>query len=239
MSAGHLLVVDDDQAILDLLTDFLSEHGFTVATATDGRTMGQALDARPSDLVILDVKLPGEDGLSLAARLRATADIPIIMLTGQGGDIDRIVGLELGADDYVVKPFNPRELLARIKAVLRRSRGTDAPRAEGERPDRRRFRGWEVDLSTRVLTAPDGRPVSLTQGEFNLLEALVRAPNRILSRDQLLTMTRLTDGDVFDRTIDVLILRLRRKIEPNPKTPSLIRTERGLGYVFAADVVTV
>ncbi len=239
MKSGSILVVDDDPGILDLLADFLGEHGWRIATARSGTEMRRCLEAETPELVVLDVKLPGEDGLGLIAQIRQRQPgLPVIMLTSLGTEVDRIVGLELGADDYLAKPFNPRELLARIRAVLRRAQPVAA--AEAETPagggERLRFEGWSLDLGRRQLHAPDGEPVGLTHGEFKLLEAFLRAPNRVLSRDTLLEMTHLGEADVFDRTIDVLVLRLRRKIEPNPRQPTLIRTERGVGYVFAANV---
>ncbi len=236
MKSLHVLVVDDDPAIRETIEDFLSEYDFQVSTAGDGAGLFEVLERGRCDLVVLDLKLPGEDGLSLAARLRSSYDIPIIMLTSLGSDVDRIVGLEMGADDYLAKPFNPRELLARIRAVLRRVRGLSIKPTPETRHQRVHFAGWTLDLTVRDLLSPQGERVDLTAGEFNLLEAFIKAPRRILSRDQLLEMTHSTDAEVFDRTIDVLILRLRRKIEPDPRHPSLIRTERGAGYVFAPQV---
>lgn len=230
-----VLIVDDDADVRDLVRFELEAQGWEVAEAGSGAEIAEALKRLPPDLILLDLRLPDQDGLSIAQRLRATSSIPIIMLTGLGGDIDRIVGLEMGADDYVVKPFNPRELIARIKAVLRRAgAGAAAPTP----PDHecRSFAGWRIDLSARQLKDPSGAAVALTNAEFLLLEAFVSAPRRVLSRDQLLERTRSDGGEVFDRTIDVLILRLRRKIEPNPRAPQLIRTERGAGYVFDAEV---
>jgi len=233
----HLLVVDDDPDIRAIVRHVAEAAGWRVDEAGDAAGLGVRLRNGSPDLILLDIGLPDQDGLTVARRLRATSDIPIIMLTGLGGDIDRILGLELGADDYVVKPFNPRELVARIRAVLRRTRGPlAAPGGDPLGHDCRRFGGWLLDLTARRLSAPDGSPVTLTNAEYRLLEAFVTAPRQVLSRDQLLDRTRLPGEDVFDRTIDVLVLRLRRKIEPNPQAPSLIQTERGAGYVFAADV---
>ncbi|MBZ4024101.1 DNA-binding response regulator [Rhodobacter sp. TJ_12] len=230
-----ILIVDDDPDVRDLVRYELEAREFTVVEAACAADVAPLLAPAPPDLILLDLRLPDLDGLALASRLRATSSIPIIMLTGLGGDVDRIVGLEMGADDYVVKPFNPRELVARIKAVLRRA-GSGVVPADLADHDRRSFAGWVIDLSARSLETPAGQPVALTNGEFLLLEAFVRAPRCVLSRDQLLERTRADGGDVFDRTIDVLILRLRRKIEPNPRAPQLIRTERGAGYVLDADV---
>ncbi|WP_097070925.1 response regulator [Rhodobacter maris] len=230
----RILIVDDDPDLRDLVRFELEGHGFEVVEAASAAEVAPALVPVPPDLILLDLRLPDQDGLAVAGRLRATSRIPIIMLTGLGGDVDRIVGLEMGADDYVVKPFNPRELVARIKAVLRRTGAAAAPELADH--DRRGFAGWVIDLSARSLETPAGQPVALTNAEFLLLEAFIRAPRCVLSRDQLLERTRSDGGEVFDRTIDVLILRLRRKIEPNPRAPQLIRTERGAGYVLDAEV---
>ncbi|ETD87868.1 response regulator [Rhodobacter capsulatus] len=231
----RILIVDDDPDVRELVRYELESRGWEVSEAATAAEVAPALAAAPPDLILLDLRLPDQDGLTLAARLRAASAIPIIMLTGLGGDVDRIVGLEMGADDYVVKPFNPRELVARIKAVLRRS-GAAAVPVEMTEHDRRSFAGWVIDLTARSLETPAGQGVALTNAEFLLLEAFVRAPRCVLSRDQLLERTRADGGEVFDRTIDVLILRLRRKIEPNPRAPQLIRTERGAGYVLDAEV---
>ncbi|NDR55218.1 response regulator [Aliiruegeria sabulilitoris] len=234
----NVLIVDDDSDIREIVRYELEAQGWGVEEAGSGAEIGDAIRRMPPDLILLDLRLPDQDGLIIAQRLRATSTIPIIMLTGLGGDVDRIIGLEMGADDYVVKPFNPRELVARIKAVLRRTgtAETQAPPPDALDHDCRSFGGWMIDLTARVLESPTGQPVPLTNAEFLLLEAFVKAPRHILSRDQLLERTRSDGGEVFDRTIDVLILRLRRKIEPNPKAPQLIRTERGAGYVLDTDV---
>jgi two-component system OmpR family response regulator len=232
----HLLIVDDDREIRDLLSRFLRKHGHRVDTAADGRAMWQALSAGRFDLVVLDLMLPGEDGLSLCRRLRATSDLPVIMLTAIGEEADRIVGLEIGADDYVTKPFNPRELLARVKAVLRRS-AQPRPAGEGETEEHvLAFEGWRLDLGTRELHAPDGTLMPLTAGEFDLLAAFAEHPGRVLTRDQLLDLTRGRSAQPFDRSIDVQLSRLRRKIEADPKEPRLIKTVRGGGYVLACKV---
>jgi len=237
----EVLIVDDDPEIRDLVGREVEQQGRRFVPAGSEAEMGEALKAHTPDIVLLDIRLPDQDGLTIARRLRATSSIPIIMLTGIGSDVDRIVGLEMGADDYVVKPFNPRELIARIKAVLRRTSGKpmEAGPAESLGHDCRRFAGWFIDLTARVLSDPSGRPVSLTNAEFLLLESFVDAPHRVFSREQLLERTHAYEADVFDRTIDVLILRLRRKIESNPQAPRLIRTERGAGYIFDADVEKV
>ncbi len=231
----HILVVDDDREIRSLVSQFLRKHGFRVTDAADGRDMMQVLDGGRFDLVVLDLMLPGEDGLSLCRRVRAGSSLPIIMLTAMGEETDRIVGLEMGADDYLPKPFNPRELLARIRAVLRRS-GTEAPEPAEEAGGTRVFEGWSLDLAKRELRAPDGTLVPLTAGEYDLLAAIVERPGRVLSRDQLLDLTRGRDAVPFDRSIDVQISRLRRKLEPDPKEPQIIKTVRGGGYVFACEV---
>jgi two-component system, OmpR family, response regulator len=237
----QVLVVDDDRDIRDVVRHAVQEQGWVAIESGSEAELGAALMKQTPDIILLDIRLPDQDGLTIARRLRATSSIPIIMLTGMGSDIDRIIGLELGADDYVVKPFNPRELIARIKAVLRRTSGklVGAAPSEALGHDCRRFAGWFLDLTARVLTGPNGQPVPLTNAEFLLLEALVDAPKRVLSRDYLLERTHVEDAEVFDRTIDVLILRLRRKIEANPHAPRIIRTERGAGYVFDAAVEKV
>ncbi|MDK9694760.1 MAG: response regulator transcription factor [Siculibacillus sp.] len=237
--ATRIAVVDDDETVRDTVCDLVASEGFEAVACRDAAALFAALVGGRIDLVVLDLRLPDRDGFSVAATIRATSDVPIIMATGRGGDLDRIMGLEIGADDYVVKPFNGRELLARIKAVLRRS-GRDTPPAAPS-PVRRgwRFEGHEIDLDRRRLTAPDGRPVSLTVGEFDLLAALVGAAGRVLSRDHLLDLTHRAGGEVYDRTVDVLILRLRRKIEADATNPRLIRTERGHGYVFDAVVEAI
>ena len=231
----HILVVDDDREIRDLLGRFLRRHGYRVETAADGRQMFAALGAGRFDLVVLDLMLPGEDGLSLCRRVRADSSLPIIMLTAVGEDTDRIVGLEVGADDYLGKPFNPRELLARIRAVLRRS--TEGLRRPEENPSRcLEFQGWSLDAARRRLQAPGGEPVVLTAGEFSLLLAFLEHPGRVLTRDQLLDLTRGREAGPFDRSVDIQVSRLRRKIEGDPKRPELIKTVRSGGYVFAGTV---
>lgn len=238
---GHILVVDDDAEVRDVVRHAFESQGFAVDEAADSHELAMRLREQRPDLIFLDIRLPGSDGLTIAGKLRLTSDVPIIMLTGLGADVDRIVGLELGADDYVVKPFNPRELVARAKAVLRRVRGgaAETPSLPTLGHCCRRFAGYLLDLTARRLIGPDGNPVPLTNGEFLLLQAFLSAPRRVLTRDQLLDLTRSHGGEVFDRTIDVLVLRLRRKIEPNPHTPRLIRTERGAGYVFDSAVEEV
>ncbi len=237
-TAPHILVVDDDREIRDLLARFLRKHGFRVDGAGDGREMWRLLEAGRFDLIVLDLMLPGEDGLSLCRRLRAgvaPASPPIIMLTAINEEMDRIVGLEMGADDYLAKPFNPRELLARIRAVLRRSGGAPAP-SETAAGETLTFAGWHLSLDRRELRAANGALVDLTGGEFELLCALANHPQRLLSRDQLLDLTRGRTAVSFNRAIDVQISRLRGKIEVEPKNPAIIKTVRGVGYIFAAKV---
>ncbi|HZZ94183.1 MAG TPA: response regulator [Usitatibacter sp.] len=234
---AHILVVDDDVAIRELIREYLAENDFQVSLAETGADMDRVLSAEIVDLVILDLKLPDEDGLAIARRLRESLDLPIIILTGRKEEVDRVMGLELGADDYVTKPFSNRELLARVRAVLRRTESKRVAR-RGESVRAYRFAGWELNTGTRKLKAPDGRNVELTNSEYALLVAFLRAPQKILSRDQLLESSRLHD-DIYDRSIDVQILRLRRKIEESPNQPSLIRTERGAGYYLNTIVETV
>ncbi len=236
LHAPHILVVDDDREIRELLARFLTRHGLRVSTARDGVDMMKALDGSAVDLVVLDLMLPGEDGLSLCRRLRAGSTLPVIMLTAMGEDTDRIVGLEMGADDYLPKPFNPRELLARIKAVLRRMQA--APAAESPAGDTMRFDGWTMELGARRLLSPDGTEVELSTGEYELLLAFITHPRRVLSRDLLLDLARGRSAAPFDRSIDIQVMRLRRKIESDPKEPRLIKTVRGGGYVFAAEVAS-
>jgi len=233
-SSPHILVVDDDREIRDLLSRFLRKHSFRVTAAADGREMRKAMEAGKFDLVVMDLMLPGEDGLALTRWLRSTSGVPVIMLTAVGEETDRIIGLEMGADDYVPKPFNPRELLARIRAVLRRAEGL--PSVES-RKGIVTFDEWKLDTDRRELFRPDGELVPLTSGEYDLLLALVERPQRVLTRDQLLDITRGRDTVPFDRSIDVQVSRLRRKIENDPKDPVRIKPVRGGGYVFACEVV--
>lgn len=232
---SHILIVDDDREIRDLLGRFLTKHGYRVSTARDGKEMRRVLADWRIDLIVLDLMLPGEDGLSLCRQLRANSLIPIIMLTAMGEETDRIIGLEMGADDYLPKPFNPRELLARVKAVLRRARSEPAS-------DRTRggaimiFADWKIDLARRRLISPEDIVVDLTPGEFDLLVAFADHPQRVLSRDQLLDLARGRAAAPFDRSVDVQVSRLRRKIETDPMEPELIKTVRGGGYLFTASV---
>lgn len=231
----HILIVDDDAEIRDLLSRFLSKHDFRVTTAKDGREMRQALQDWSFDLVVLDLMMPGEDGLTLCRHVRSESSIPIIMLTAMGEEVDRIIGLEVGADDYMAKPFNPRELAARIKAVLRRSSNGTAVEAAEDRPGKVAFADFVLDSATRTLHR-EGSDIALTAGEYDLLVAFVDHPRRVLNRDQLLDMARGRAAIPFDRSIDVQVGRLRRKIEMDPKNPNLIKTVRGGGYMFTAEV---
>jgi len=238
-TAPHVLVIDDDPSIRDLVVEYLGSNDMRVSACASGREMFELFDRESIDLVLLDLKLPGEDGMELARRLRERATVPIILLTGRSEEADRVMGLELGADDYVTKPFSPRELLARVRAVLRRYQ-VQATLPERDNTRRAfRFSGWELNLRTRRLLSPDGVSVDLSNGEFSLLSALCRAPQRVLTRDQLLSMSRLHEAEVYDRTIDVQIRRLRLKIEADPSEPVLIVTERGSGYRLASSVETL
>ncbi len=230
----HILVVDDDREIRDLTGRYLRKHGFRVESAADAKAMDRLLRDGRFDLIVLDLMLPGEDGLSICRRLRASTRIPILMLTAVAEDTDRIIGLEIGADDYLTKPFNPRELLARIRAVLRRAEGAGsaADPVEGVLI----FSGWRLDPARRELRDPQGVLIELTAGEFGLLMALVERPRRVLSRDRLLDLTKGRDAQPFDRSIDVQVSRLRRKIEPDPKNPDMIKTVRSGGYIFTLPV---
>lgn len=231
-----VLVVDDDIDVRDLLEDYLSEQGYEVLLADNAVTARALLEGRPPKLVLLDVGLPGEDGLSLARHIRERLDIGIIMVSGAGETVDRIVGLEVGADDYVAKPFDPRELKARLKSVLRRYErpvGAEVASVPEAEPTRRVAVGACVlDLDSRQLFDAAGGEIPLTRMEFELLEVLVQRPNRPLTRDQLLNLTQNRDWDPFDRSVDIRVARLRRKVEADPEKPQCIRTVRGLGYMY-------
>ncbi|MDE2017037.1 MAG: response regulator [Hyphomicrobiales bacterium] len=231
----HVLVVDDHREIRDLLARYLAKNGLRVTTADGGGEMRAALRVGAVDLVVLDVMMPGEDGLSLCRWLRSQGDVPIVLLTAVSEETDRIVGLELGADDYVTKPFNPRELLARIRAILRRASVAPKP-ADGDGAGRFAFAGWTLDARRRSLFGADGKEAPLGAAEFRLLLALVSRPGAVMTRDQLLDVTAGRAANPFDRSIDNLVSRLRRRIEPDPQRPSLVKTVRGDGYVFAAEV---
>lgn len=236
----RILVVDDDEQLRLLLSRFLGEHGFAVSSAADGAAMLAAIRERLFDLIVLDVMLPDQDGFALLPQLRLSrSGVPVIMLTAMGSETDRVVGLELGADDYLVKPFSPRELLARIKAVLRRGgeRGEAASDDRGLPPQLRfGFAGWTLDGARREVRSPDGVLVPLSAGEYDLLVAFVEHPNRVLTRDQLLDLARGPASSSFDRSIDVQVSRLRRKLQDDPRDAGLIRTVRSGGYMLAASV---
>ncbi len=235
----HVLALDDDPAIRQLVGEYLADNEFRVTTVATGAEFDAAFARETIDLVILDLRLQGEDGLQIARRLRETSTIPILVLTGRADEADRVMGLELGADDYLTKPFSPRELLARLRALLRRAR-VQATVADAIAQVRAyRFGPWELNIGLRRLRSAVGESVNLTNGEFSLLAAFVSSPQRILSREQLLDLSRLHNDEVYDRSIDVQILRLRRKIESDPTHPRFIRTERGAGYVFDSSVEIV
>jgi DNA-binding response OmpR family regulator len=232
----HILVVDDDPQIRELLEEYLAENALRVSVASSGQQMSKILADEAIDLVILDLRLAGEDGMAIARSLRDQSAIPIVMLTGVRDEADRVMGLELGADDYLTKPFSPRELLARIRTVLRRTKSTALAQARQREVRAYRFAEFELNLRTRRLKRRDGPHIELTNGEFNLLAALLAAPQRILTRDQILEASRVYDNEVYDRSIDVQVLRLRRKIEADPTQPQFIITERGVGYTFNSPV---
>ena len=232
---AHVLNVDNDPIIREMIGDYLSQYEFRVTAVADGGAMHTVLAREVVDLIVLD-QLPGEDGMALARRLRNQSAIPIVMLTGRRDEADRVMGLELGADDYLTKPFSPRELLARIRTVLRRTKGAALTEARQRAVRAYRFAAFELNLRTRRLAKHPGQRIELTNGEFNLLAALLAAPQRVLTRDQLLEASRVFDNEVYDRSIDVQILRLRRKIEADPSQPQFIVTERGVGYSFCSPV---
>ena len=233
----HILVVDDDREICSLVSQFLSRHALRVTTARDGAEMMKLLEAARVDLIVLDLMLPGEDGLSLCRKLRAASATPVIMLTAMGEDVDRIIGLEMGADDYLPKPFNPRELLARIKAVLRRVGTLPAGATEIAAGGKvLAFGRWRLDLAKRELKTEEEELVVLSSGEFDLLQAFAEHPQRVLTRDQLLDLARGRAASLFDRSVDIQVMRLRRKIEADPRDPQLIKTVRSGGYMFTPSV---
>lgn len=237
---AHILVVDDDAQVRQLIARFLRDNGYRASVARDGREMRKSLEGTgtamsPVDLIVLDLMLPGVSGLDLCRELRAASTVPIIMLTAKGEETDRIVGLELGADDYIAKPFSPRELLARIRAVLRRAEA----KPHGNQPAGGRlveFAGYTLDMQRREITSPDGVTIDLSGGEYDLLLAFIEHPNRVLSRDHLLELSRNRSVEPFDRSIDVQVSRLRRKLETGDHSPALIKTVRGAGYTFTPTV---
>jgi two-component system OmpR family response regulator len=235
-SGAHILVVDDHREIRDLVSRALAREGFRVSVAADGRAMHKVLANGRIDLILLDLMLPGEDGLSLCRNLRAGFDVPIIMLTAKAEEVDRVIGLEMGADDYLPKPFGSRELVARIRAVLRRSRNkVNEPNAAAQ-PRRYRFDRWQLDVSTRELLNDDGITVPLSTGEYDLLIAMVERPQHVLSRDQLLDLARGRSANAIDRSIDTQVSRLRKKLERDPADPKIVKTVWGGGYMFAPAV---
>jgi len=232
-SIPHVLIVDDEPAIGEMIGGYLQRHGFRVSVAHDGIAMRKIMADSAVDLVLLDLGLPGEDGLALTRHIRSRSNVGVIIVTGSGESVDRVVGLELGADDFVAKPFDLRELLARIRSVLRRTAGAtpDAPSVS-----QLRFAGWRLDIQSRQLYSPQGDEVALTTGEYDLLHAFTASPNKVLSRDQLLQATRNRDAAPYDRAVDMQVTRLRRKIEVDPDHPVLIKSVRGAGYLFTASV---
>ena len=236
MSAGHIVVVDDDPKVRTLLRRCLEGEGFSVSEAKDRQEFEACLDRRPVSLITLDLNLGKENGLDIARDVRRDRNIPIIMLTGKGDAIDRVVGLEIGADDYLVKPFELRELVARIRAVLRRAGGSAESDGATLNGSRYAFGDWALDVNKRNLMRRDGTDAQLTSSEFNLLHAFVRRPHRVLSRDDIMDLLKGHDWSPLDRSIDNLIARLRKKVEQDPEHPALIKTVRGAGYVFTADV---
>ena len=235
----HILVIDDDPDIRQLVVEYLGKNDMRVSAGSSGKEMFEVFDREAIDLVLLDLKLPGEDGMQLARQLRERATVPIVLLTGRNEEADRVMGLELGADDYLTKPFSPRELLARIRALLRRTQ-MHASLADAVASIRAyRFEGWTLSLRLRRLTAPSGEAVVLRNSEFNLLLAFLTSAQRVLTRERLLDLSRLHNAEVYDRAVDVQVGRLRRKIEVDPRRPRLIVTERNAGYVFTAPVEVV
>jgi two-component system, OmpR family, response regulator len=238
-SSMHVLAIDDDPSVRQLIVDYLGDNDIRVTALENGRGVDDLLTREIFDLLILDLKLPGEDGMQIARRLRERYDMPIIMLTGRREEADRVMGLELGADDYLTKPFSPRELLARIRALLRRSRARETVADSLAKMRAYRFAGWELNVRLRRLTSPQGETIAMSNSEFNLLAAFLSAPQRVLSREQLLDLSRLHNDEVYDRSIDVQVGRLRKKLEPRGSDVQFIRTERGAGYIFTVAVETV
>ncbi|MDK1491243.1 response regulator [Sinorhizobium sp. 7-81] len=230
----HILVVDDDSRIRQMLSRYFEEEGYRVSLAGDGGEMRECLDKQSADIILLDLVLPGEDGLTLARDIRARSDVPIIMLTGRNDVVDRIVGLEVGADDYIAKPFHLREVLARVRGVLRRRQPRSLSSVGDPQSEIYRFEGLRLDVGRRQLLSDDGREIPLTTGEFDMLCVLVKHAGRVLQRELLMDLTRGRNLEPFDRTIDAQIARLRRKIERDPNQPALIKSVRGVGYVFSA-----
>ena len=238
-SATHVLIVDDDPSIRQMVADYLADNDIEVTSLASGREIAEVTARETIDLLILDLRLPGEDGMEIARRIRADSNMPIIMLTARKDEADRVMALELGADDYLTKPFSPRELLARIRALLRRSRIHETV-ADGLAKVRAfRFAGWELNVRLRRLKSPQGEVIELRNAEFNLLAVFLASPQRVLTRDQLLSMSHLHNDEVYERAIDTQIGRLRRRLEEHGDARELIRTERGAGYVFTVPVEAV
>ena len=233
-NSGHVLMVEDDASVRRMVAEYLAEHGYTVTEADSGAAMRVELERTLPDVVLLDVRLPGEDGLTLARYLRERYDVGIIMVTGASDVIDRVVGLEIGADDYVTKPFDPRELLARVKSVMRRLQASPPSQAAAPAGARVVVGRCSLDLGSHQLFDGDGQELAMTSMEFDLLKVFVEHPNKVLSRDQILTATRNREWEPFDRSIDIRIARLRRKVEADPENPQAIKTVRGAGYMFVA-----
>lgn len=234
-TANKILIVDDDREIRSLLADYLDNNGYSTVTAADGKAMAVALDANKIDLIVLDLNLPGDDGLTLCRNLRAKSAMPVIMLTARSEALDRIIGLEMGADDYLSKPFEPRELLARIRSVLRRAH-TPAHNGNNDTVQRLKFGDWTLDLTARHLISPQGLVIALSGAEFRMLEIFLEHPNRVLNRDQLLNIMHGRDADPFDRSIDIQISRLRQKLGEDARSPQVIKTVRNGGYVLSVTV---
>ncbi|RZI42784.1 response regulator [Herbaspirillum sp. HC18] len=232
---AHILIVDDDREISSLLAEYLEKNGYRTSTAGDGKKMWKVLDEARIDLIVLDLNLPGDDGLTLCRDLRSRSAIPIVMLTARGDPVDRILGLEMGADDYLPKPFEPRELYARIRSVLRRTQSLP-PGSPSSEPEQVHFAGWIMDFTARHLINPEGVVVALSGAEFRMLKIFLDHANRVLSRDQLLNMTQGRDADPFDRSIDLQISRLRQKLGEDARSPQIIKTVRNEGYVLATQV---
>ncbi|WP_130471211.1 response regulator [Candidatus Magnetaquicoccus inordinatus] len=244
-SADHILIVDDDPDICTLVSRFFEKNGFRVSVVPDGKGLWNMLDQASVDLIVLDLMLPDEDGLVLCRNLRATSDLPVIILSARGEDVDRIIGLEMGADDYLPKPFHPRELLARVRSVLRRTRSTMQPEKtarthnSNEENIAYHFAGWRLDVPTRQLYTPQEEKVFLSGSEFALLRIFLNYPNQVLTREQLLEYSASKESETYDRTIDMQVSRLRRRLREDSRTPELIKTVRGLGYVLSARVEKV
>src|SRR3569833_2970890 len=238
-SGSHVLLCDEDPAICALVSDYLRQNDFRVTSVSDGGQVIELINSEAIDILLMEPRLRGADGLRLARSLRDSSRLPIVMVSRRVEEADRVMALELGADDYVTKPFSPRELLARIRAVLRRARTESVAPGRDETLRAYRFAGWELNVKLHRLLSPYNAQVAISRGEFSLLSAFLASPQRVLTRNQLLDLSRLHSTEVYDRSIDVQILRLRRKIEADPSHPMLIRTERGLGYRFTAPVRVV